>query len=64
MDFLNIFGEKCPNVILRAKRDAALSLARGVFEFFNGETRKIDIGLILISRVNIYLMGVFFYLFS
>ena len=28
-----MFGGKCPNFILRAKRDAALSLARGVFEF-------------------------------
>ena len=37
--FLNIFGETCPNSILRAKRDAALSLARGVFEFFHGTLR-------------------------
>ena len=29
-----MFGEKCPNFILRANPDAALSLARGVFEFF------------------------------
>ena len=33
--FLDGFGETCPNFILRAKRDAALSLARRVFEFFN-----------------------------
>ena len=26
-----MFGEKCPNFILRANPDAALSLARGVF---------------------------------
>ena len=29
-----MFGEKYPNFILRANPDAALSLARGVFEFF------------------------------
>ena len=35
-DFLNIFGETCPNLILRAKREAALSLAGGgVFESFD-----------------------------
>ena len=45
--FLNIFGEQCPNFILRAKRDAALSLARRVFEFFNGKGRKIELDLIL-----------------
>ena len=32
--FVNILGERCPNFILRANPDAALSLARGVFEFF------------------------------
>ena len=33
-DFLKYVGETCPNFILRAKRDAALSLAQGEFEFF------------------------------
>ena len=32
--FLDMFGENYPNFILRANPDAALSLARGVFEFF------------------------------
>ena len=41
-DLFHMFRKKCFILILRARRDAALSLARGVFEFFNGKSRKID----------------------
>ena len=46
-----MFGDKCPNFILRAKRDAALSLARGVFEFFG-------------HWLNINIIGDFFKIFA
>ena len=40
--FFNMFGEKCPNFILRANPDAALSLARRVFEFLMENRKKND----------------------
>ena len=46
-----MFGERCPNFILRANLDAALSLARGYLRF-------LAIGLILI------LLGIFWNMFG
>ena len=39
MRFVTELSRKCPNFILRAKRDAALSLARGVCEFLQKKTK-------------------------
>ena len=50
--FFHIFGETCPNSILRAERDAALSLARRVFEFFN-ESLIVTVWLGLLGRINL-----------